>query len=49
MKQQPNTRNLVAIAAHFRQAGAFGKRGKGRTKSDDRARQSVKADLRRDA
>jgi hypothetical protein len=44
---QPKVRSHVAVAAHFQTGGGtHGKRGKGRTKRDDRSRSTVKSNLR---
>lgn len=43
---QPKTRSHVAVNAHMRSsAGPMGKRGAGRSKDDNRSRQSVKVAL----
>lgn len=46
---QPRVRSWVAVSAQMRNsAGAMGKRGKGRTRREQRSRQAIRADLRRD-
>jgi hypothetical protein len=45
---QPRVRSWVAVSAQMRNsAGAHGKRGKGRTRRQQRSRQDVRANLRR--
>lgn len=47
MKQQPKVRSHIAVAAQFRNsAGSMGKRGKGRSKRDDKSRQQVRSSLK---
>ena len=48
-KPKTRVRSWVAVDAHMRSgAGAHGKRGKGRTRREQRSRQAIRANLRRD-
>jgi hypothetical protein len=46
--RQPRVRSWVAVSAQMRNsAGTMNKRGKGRSKRDNRSRQNVRINLRR--